>query len=260
MFRLVLAVWLTLAGDLISPVASSNYSIESFYPYVADCSGASNVLKVHRNDTCAKNTCSTDASNNAVRAVCDPDFLKRMKQIFGSTEHIIQVMFDDSDCSSFSYAVGYRVDDECLPGYFESESLNQNFSYNATLFDNGSAQIDYFTRGDVLRGTPPTCSSKWGNFELARDEATTKTIQDTACVAVDVNSGMYSGANYCQWYTSYTYDSGLSTGAIVGLACGCVVVAVLIVGAGLILHRRWTSTQGRQATDSRVLTDVEEEP
>ncbi|KAL4140474.1 hypothetical protein PRNP1_014758 [Phytophthora ramorum] len=209
-----------------------NYSIESFYPYVADCSGASNVLKVRRNDTCAKNTCSTDASNNAVRTVCDPVFLKRMKQIFGSAEHIIQVMFDDSDCSSFSYAIGYRVDDECLPGYFESESLNQNFSYNATLFDNGSAQIDYFTRGDVLRGTPPTCSSKWGNFELARDEATTKTIQDTACVAVDVNSAMHSGANYCQWYTSYTYDSGLSTGAIVGLACGCVVVAVLIV----VLH------------------------
>lgn len=108
---------LLLLANFWSPIAATTYAIDKFYPSTDVCDGIPNAVKVVESADCPSPTCSIDPNNDTVTTECQSDFLQAMKDSFGSSQYIIQVIYKDVDCSTFRYAVGYRVTGSCERGY-----------------------------------------------------------------------------------------------------------------------------------------------
>ncbi|KAE9024427.1 hypothetical protein PR001_g12676 [Phytophthora rubi] len=223
------------------PVAATTYTIDKFYSSTDVCSYVPNAVKAVESTDCSSVTCSRDANNDTVTTECQSDFLEAMRLSFGSSQYILQVIYDDSECSTFSYAVGYRVTGSCERGYVATESdYAALFYFTATLPDDGTAVLDFFATSDCS-----TTSASSNSSEIGDVHAPENILQDATCIAVDYSSYMYLNTGYCQWYSSNTYDDGgLSTAAIIGVVCGCVVV-VLIIAAAAVFYARHRSKSKR---------------
>ncbi|KAG7383168.1 hypothetical protein PHYPSEUDO_003955 [Phytophthora pseudosyringae] len=224
------ALLLLVPTPEIWPLAAEiTYTAENFYSYSDSCGGAQNVIRVTENANCTKVTCFQDASNNTVRTECLSDYTEDMRLSL-SAEYIVQSVYKDSDCTAFSYAIGYRVTDRCMPGYFEWETLQRLFYFTATVEDDGSARIEFFS----------SCPSAYYflvNNVVAGDIATKNIGASSACVA-DSASAVFPG--YHQWFTRGTdvdKNDGLSGGTIAGIVIGCVLVTFSIVAAIVKCHR-----------------------
>ncbi|KAE9012897.1 hypothetical protein PF011_g8713 [Phytophthora fragariae] len=217
------------------PVAATTYTIDKFYSSTDVCSYVPNAVKAVESTDCSSVTCSRDANNDTVTTECQSDFLEAMRLSFGSPQYILQVIYDDSECSTFSYAVGYRVTGSCERGYVATESdYAALFYFTATLPDDGTAVLDFFATSDCSTTFESSNSSEIGDVHAPEN-----ILQAATCIAVDYSSYMYLNTGYCQWYSSNTYDDGgLSTAAVIGVVCGCVVVALIIAAAVFYARRR----------------------
>ncbi|KAG6586648.1 TKL protein kinase [Phytophthora cinnamomi] len=239
-----------LVANLWSPVAATTYAIDKFYASSGVCDDTPNAVRAMAASSCSSSTCSLDANNDTVTTVCESDYLAAMKDALGSSQYIIQVIYADSACATFSYAVGYRVTGTCERGYVATESYygytsGAVFYFTATLPDDGTAVLGFFSTSD--------CSTSSGSSSVSSDlggvYAQENILEDATCISEDFNSEMYN-AEYYRWYSSNTYDDGgQSTGAIVGIVCGCVV-AVLVVAAAVYFYvrRRSKGKRGGQWT------------
>ncbi|KAL3669718.1 hypothetical protein V7S43_005099 [Phytophthora oleae] len=253
MRRLVLATLLLVAISIWSPIAATTYSIDEFYT-TSSCSGTPDVVRALESTECSSATCATNSDNDIATTTCESDYLEAIKEKFGDSQYILQVIYTDSSCSTFSYAVGYRVTGTssdtatCELGYnVTSYYYSGLFAFTATLDEDGSARLGFFTTSDcsVISGSASTTDI--GGVSVA-----TGTIESASCGPVDYSSYMYDRTGYTQWYSSNTYDDGgLSTGAIIGIVCGAVVFVLLVVVLGIIFYRRnikgkkggqWTTT------------------
>ncbi|POM78213.1 TKL protein kinase [Phytophthora palmivora] len=159
-----------------------------------------------------------------------------------SDDYIVQTVYEDTDCTTFSYAIGYRVTDSCSSGYYESERLHGYFYYVARLDDDGSARIDFFSDSK--------CDSPYFfviNEYRIGDLATKYVPKNDNCV-MDFTSNVFPG--YYQWYTSERDDNEMSDevftserddNAMSDEVFACIIVAciflILIVVAVIITYQ-----------------------
>ncbi|ETO79503.1 hypothetical protein F444_05810 [Phytophthora nicotianae P1976] len=224
MFRVDLAVILVaVAISLYSLTAETTYTVEDFYSDDESCRGVPNVIRATEDANCTMVTCFKDASNNIVQIECFSDYEEGFRRSVGN-DYIVQAVYKDSDCSEFSYAIRYRVSDDCMAGYFESETLRHFFYYTTSLEDDGSARLEFFS----------SCPPRYHYLldgDTAGDFGTKRIPARKDCVA-DFSTNMFPG--YHKWYTSEDEDdSGLSDGIIACIFCGsfflCFTIGVLVV-------------------------------
>ncbi|KAG6970401.1 hypothetical protein JG687_00002649 [Phytophthora cactorum] len=245
---LPLALLLLLITNIWSATTGTTYAIDTFYTDLDSCSDTPNAIRAYTPDKCtAGTTCFTDGNNDNGTTACKSDYLETMKESFGISQYIIQVIYKDSSCSTFYYAVGYRVTGACELGYVAGESGYEGlFYFIATLPEEGTAKLEFFTTSDCSAITDSSSTT-----DLGAVVAPKATLESGECVPLDFNSYMYSTTGYTQWYSSNSYDDGgLNTGAIIGIVCGCVVFLLMLV-AGIFYYyyrRRSKGKQGGQWT------------
>ncbi|EGZ26996.1 hypothetical protein PHYSODRAFT_293110 [Phytophthora sojae] len=124
----------------------------------------------------------------------------------------------EEGCETFDSADGYPAWGNCAGSYYKNQS---NYVIGKLNTTDGSASLQIFNETKCL------LTSLFDTFT-----ATKETLDSHSC-----------GANDLKWYSSFddqtssngsTSDdagsSGISTGAIVGIICGCVVVLLVLVG------------------------------
>ncbi|KAG1688507.1 hypothetical protein DVH05_003597 [Phytophthora capsici] len=254
MRHLVLVTLLLIAISIWSPIAATTYSIDEFYA-TSSCSGTPDVVRALESTECSSATCAITSDYDIATTTCASDYLEAIKEKFGDSQYILQVIYSDPSCSTFSYAVGYRVTGTssdtatCELGYNVTTSTSYigYFAFTATMDEDGSAQLGFFMTSDCS-----VTSSSGSTTDIGGVSVATGTIESASCGPVDYSSYMYDKTGYTRWYSSHKYDEGgLSTGAIIGIVCGAVVLVLLVVVAVVIWYRRknkgkkggqWTTT------------------
>uniref|UniRef100_H3GMR4 Protein kinase domain-containing protein n=1 Tax=Phytophthora ramorum TaxID=164328 RepID=H3GMR4_PHYRM len=145
MFRLVLAV---LAGLVVNvTLADPIYSIQA--TYLGDqCGGTPYAVTVIPDENCTVTTCesfdyfygSRDVNANMMTNDCSSDYLQVMRDKFGNSPYLLQLLHIDDKCTEFSMGFGYPAMGACVGAYNESDGLYAV----ASLFTNGSASLALF--------------------------------------------------------------------------------------------------------------------
>ncbi|KAH7474026.1 uncharacterized protein KRP23_8163 [Phytophthora ramorum] len=145
MFRLVLAL---LAGLVINvTLADPIYSIQA--TYLGDqCGGTPYAVTVIPDENCTVTTCesfdyfygSRDVNANMMTNDCSSDYLQVMRDKFGNSPYLLQLLHIDDKCTEFSMGFGYPAMGACVGAYNESDGLYAV----ASLFTNGSASLALF--------------------------------------------------------------------------------------------------------------------
>ncbi|KAK1931053.1 putative serine/threonine-protein kinase [Phytophthora citrophthora] len=260
MRRLILATLLLVVTTIWSPIAATTYAIDEFYA-TSTCSGTPDVVRALESTECSSATCAVNSDYDIATRSCEEDYLGAIRDKFGDSQYVLQVIYTDASCETFSYAVGYRVTGTssdtatCELGYNVTTSsvYIEYFAFTATLDEDGSAQLGFFLTSDCS-----VTSSSGSTTDIGGVSVATGTIESASCGPVDYSSYMYDKTGYTRWYSSHTYDDGgLSTGAIIGIVCGAVVFVLLLVAAGIIFYRRKNkSKKGGQWTTTLPSGDV----
>ncbi|KUF94410.1 hypothetical protein AM588_10004649 [Phytophthora nicotianae] len=157
---------------------------------------------------------------------CSTDYLQTMRNKFGNSPYLIQLLYSDENCSSFIMGFGYPATGSCVGAYNESDSLY----VIADLNDNGSALFQEFVER--------TCFSDQLYMTVYIDA---ETIANHSC---DVNR--------FRWYSSNDVEAehisgptsmeragnGLSTGGVIGIAVGVAALSAVLLIALLVYSRR----------------------
>ncbi|RLN72509.1 hypothetical protein BBO99_00009779, partial [Phytophthora kernoviae] len=192
-----------------------------------------------------------------------------MEEFFGDSEYIIQPVFEDNDCSTFRFAMGFYASGTCKAGYNDTKYFGAKLYYVATLGEDESIEIEFFTTAN--------CSSDDSSY-INPVSASKSIIDSASCIPADWNSVVYPTGFYWEWYTSNSGsdnsgdssgvvgaadgdvgspdiddaasdvggadvgsadgDGGdLSAGAIIGIVAGCIVFLLIII-AVILLYRR----------------------
>ncbi|KAG7383169.1 hypothetical protein PHYPSEUDO_003956 [Phytophthora pseudosyringae] len=224
---LTLLFVVTLIGD---GAADSTYAVYALYaggsctgtPYAVyaleeSCTDGDEVV------ACSSYDGSVGADNvGQWYATCATDYISAMRSMFSNSHYILEVGFNDTSCSEFYAGYGVPASGNC------EGSLNETSEYYilGTLDVTGVTSIQYFSGAQ--------CST---DSLYATDE-----VDATALASHTCSNGMV-------WYSSEDdlgsssgggdSSTGLSTGAVVGIICGCVVLVLVLVGAA-VLYRRWS--------------------
>ncbi|KAE9353056.1 hypothetical protein PF008_g5170 [Phytophthora fragariae] len=81
-----------------------------------------------------------------VTSECATDFVQAMRDKFEGSPYLLQVFYDDQECTQLAMAVGYPAIGTCVGAYNESDSLY----VIATLHENGSALVQQFVERSCL--------------------------------------------------------------------------------------------------------------
>uniref|UniRef100_H3GMR2 Protein kinase domain-containing protein n=1 Tax=Phytophthora ramorum TaxID=164328 RepID=H3GMR2_PHYRM len=215
-------------------VAATTYGVYSYYAGTG-CEGTPYAVYAYEDAECLDTECAAydgSASGTTIEKMtvdCTTDYVSATRDKFSSTKYIIEVGFNEESCSTLYYAYGVPALGNCEGSFKENDS----FYIIGSLNSNGSAAIKYYN------------DSQCATTETGVDSASKETLATHSC-----------DANWVKWYTSNDDDasssgsatqedsSGLSTGAIIGIICGCVVVLLLVIG-GALLYRRRRRAQGK---------------
>ncbi|KAL4114714.1 hypothetical protein PRIC2_014170 [Phytophthora ramorum] len=204
-------------------VAATTYGVYSYYAGTG-CEGTPYAVYAYEDAECLDTECAAydgSASGTTIEKMtvdCTTDYVSATRDKFSSTKYIIEVGFNEESCSTLYYAYGVPALGNCEGSFKENDS----FYIIGSLNSNGSAAIKYYN------------DSQCATTETGVDSASKETLATHSC-----------DANWVKWYTSNDDDasssgsatqedsSGLSTGAIIGIICGCVVVLLLVIGEAL---------------------------
>ncbi|OWY91419.1 TKL protein kinase [Phytophthora megakarya] len=117
-----------------------------------------------------------------------------------SDEYIVQKVYTDFGCSTFSYAIVYRVTTTCESGFYESEGFRHLFHYKTMLEDDGTGTIAFYSTSD--------CSFLSSYSSYIVGDITTKHVTNNDDCTSDFSSDVFPG-NY-RWNTSNRNDIVLS--------------------------------------------------
>ncbi|ETP48463.1 TKL protein kinase [Phytophthora nicotianae P10297] len=224
---------LAVAGRIVSATdADKMYSI--FSAYLGDkCDGTPYLVSVAEDNNCTTSSCvafdtfgSRPINANMATSECSTDYLQTMRNKFGNSPYLIQLLYSDENCSSFIMGFGYPATGSCVGAYNESDSLY----VIADLNDNGSALFQEFVER--------TCFSDQLYMTVYIDA---ETIANHSC---DVNR--------FRWYSSNDVEAehisgptsmeragnGLSTGGVIGIAVGVAALSAVLLIALLVYSRR----------------------
>ncbi|KAG7383166.1 hypothetical protein PHYPSEUDO_003953 [Phytophthora pseudosyringae] len=227
---LVRALLLLLAGLAAKDAnAAKMYSI--FSAYLGDeCGGTPYLVTIADGANCTASSCaafntfdSRLVNANMATSECSTDYLQTVRDKFGSSPYLVQLLHGDDDCSELTVGFGYPATGSCVGAYNESDSLY----VIASLNDNGSALFQQFLGR--------TCFSD----QLYLTESIDKEmIANHSC----------DGSGF-QWYSSNDVghasggdvtsgggsENGLSDGSIMGIALGAAAVLLVAI---LVYTRR----------------------
>ncbi|KAI9996426.1 hypothetical protein PInf_014149 [Phytophthora infestans] len=215
-FQLVASLLLVVA-NIWPPSIATAYAIDKFYANLDSYSDTPNAVRAHEPDTCTEGTCFTDGNFDNGTTECTSEYLETMKESFGTSQYVIQVVYTDSSCTTFYYAVGYRVTGSCELGYVAVESYYEGlFFFIASLPEEGTAQLEFFTTLDCSVITDSSTTTDIGAVAAPKT-----TLESGECVPLDYSSYLYKGTGYTRWCSSNSSDGGggVTTGAIIGVTC-----------------------------------------
>eukprot|EP00644_Phytophthora_capsici_P015991 jgi/Phyca11/122811/e_gw1.49.261.1 len=130
-----------------------------------------------------------------------------MRKKFGDSPYILQMNFQDENCSLFSVGYGFPASGNCEGSFNETDS----YYVIGRLNSNGSTSIDYFSAN-------PCLSSSWYNMQNADQE----TLSSHSC-----------DSNRFKWYSSNDHGSSSTSGftisvsSLIGIGFGLVFVLVM---------------------------------
>ncbi|GMF19373.1 unnamed protein product [Phytophthora lilii] len=208
--RIVSAFHSCLAPD--GTTQEQMYSIEAYYSGTS-CEGTPFLVNANQSSNCSSAKCSSNNGNATTSTVgmisfdCASDYLSAVRSKFGKSPYIIQVYSPETDCSTFGTASGFPASGNCEGSYSSNDTMGVHLV--GTLEENGSATMEYYSGS-------PCLNIQWVLTESVDKE----TLENHSC-----------DANRYTWYSSnddICTSSSLSTGAIVGITIGCLVVAVAI--------------------------------
>ncbi|RLN90342.1 hypothetical protein BBJ28_00023282, partial [Nothophytophthora sp. Chile5] len=218
---LVFLVAATLAG---SCAASTTYTVGAIY---ADntCAGIPLRIYIDASEDCTVTTCNGLWADSTT--FCTSNYTRDANNPFEGAQYVLMESFNDETCSTFNYSEAYPVTGTCMSNGSGGYVIVQHA-------ENGTVSIQWF-------GEDATCSTlsqsgvvavdmedldahscvdyrKWypGNFDSSASSSDTSSSSTGGTVIDNTTDGSSSG--------------GLSTGAIVGIAAGCFVVLLVILG------------------------------
>ncbi|KAL4114713.1 hypothetical protein PRIC2_014169 [Phytophthora ramorum] len=225
-------VLLLLPVVVWTAVEATTYSIGTSYAGT-DCSGTPysvSAYAMEEGDECVEEVCAdynadpSEVTAEMVSYECSTsDYISAMREKFGASPYIIQVVYKDNGCVTLDEAFGYPAIGNCEGSFYNNESTY----VIGKLDDNGSASLRFFDTAECLT------DSQLASFSMTR-----KTLGSHSC----------DSDNY-KWYTSKDGEgNALSTGAIIGIVCGCVAVVLVVIVLILLylrrykknLHKTWT--------------------
>jgi serine/threonine-protein kinase TNNI3K len=257
MSLLVLAA-LLLAQSSRNPVGATMYAIQSYYAGT-NCDGTPYTVNAFEYDNCTEGeefACDTyDSSSSAdtdtdtderVYTVCSADYQSAVRDTYGSTPYILALEFADDQCSSLYYGYGILATGNCEG----SHSENGSFWVLGNLYDNGSALVQYYNNSDCLSDslylselvntaslTNHSCENTWDSWY--------EWYSSTDDLASSTSGSKASSSN------------GVSTGTIIGIVCGCVVVVLVVASAIFCCRRRKYGKRGGQYTTTLDASSLE---
>ncbi|KAL3669711.1 hypothetical protein V7S43_005092 [Phytophthora oleae] len=210
---------LAVVGHL--SVEAKVYAI--FSSYLGDeCDGTPYLISIAQDDNCTASSCaafnkseSSTVSANMVTTDCSTDYIQSMRDKFGNSPYLIQLLHADENCTELSMGFGYPATGSCVGAYNESDSI----FIIARLNENGSASFKEFLGRSCISDQLYTA-----------DSIDKETITSHSC-----------DANWLRWYSSNDIDgtsgsgsskseeSGLNSGSAVGIALGASVLFVFSV-------------------------------
>ncbi|KAG7383164.1 hypothetical protein PHYPSEUDO_003951 [Phytophthora pseudosyringae] len=202
-------------------------------------------------DECTATACSAGSSNiNAdMQTVdCSTDYIQVVRDKFGSSPYLIELMNTDETCSHLSMAFGYPASGTCVGAY------DKSYYVVASLNMNGSASVKFYNERSCLSSDLyKTDSANKTTLEkhLCDDNAYSWYSSD------DVESS--SGSNETSVDDPGTEDrvprgEGLSTAAIIVIVLGLSVFVATIVAVTLFVYKRRIKAQSLKDTKATTLT------
>ncbi|KAG1688502.1 hypothetical protein DVH05_003593 [Phytophthora capsici] len=230
----LLVVWVVcLSRDVIA----TTFEIAAFFSE-PKCTGTPYVVLVEENSSCVGECLTdetTDASTNlgGLSITCSTDYLADIKDLFGDSPYILRMLYEDADCEIFEYALVYHASENC-------EGTPSALGYGiATLEDDGS--------GSITRYDDSLCSPR--------------SLNTTVIIPAPILSDHVCDADKTRWYSSNDDEvetptptptratsSGLSTGAIVGMIGGGIVL-ILVIVLVIFCYKRRNTTQKPNDTE-----------
>ncbi|KAG1688514.1 hypothetical protein DVH05_003604 [Phytophthora capsici] len=204
---------LKVVAIVISGVTGTTYLIQSHYVGTT-CDGTPYSVTAEESATCSnETTCSTNDNNSStvsadvVSIECTSDLETSMRKKFGDSPYILQMNFQDENCSLFSVGYGFPASGNCEGSFNETDS----YYVIGRLNSNGSTSINYFSAN-------PCLSSSWYNMQSADQE----TLSSHSC-----------DSNRFKWYSSNDHGSSSTSGftisvsSLIGIGFGLVFVVVV---------------------------------
>ncbi|POM74233.1 TKL protein kinase [Phytophthora palmivora] len=201
--------------------------------YLGDqCGGTPYAITVYEDENCTKTSCDSYDLFYGSRAVnanmmtndCSSDYqdlMQIMRDKFGTSPYLLQMLHIDENCTEFSMAFGYPAMGACVGAYNESDglyavaSLNTNGSaslglyYERTCFANQQYMKTFVSKDELATHS---CTIDWFRWYSSNDKIT----NGNASASTEVHS-----------------STSLSSGALAGIGLGgfgfVIVLAVAFV-------------------------------
>ncbi|KAE9080465.1 hypothetical protein PF007_g23045 [Phytophthora fragariae] len=231
----------------------------------SDCnSTAPYVVYVRSNGGCQDGVCYEYGAGERASTECSKeDYLQDTRDFFGDSPYIIHSLYSDDDCSTFEFAVGFLATNSCLGG-----NLSSGFYFQSSFDDDGSAMvIPYFVEIGSKGAMAGDSSCSADNAMIA--EMDIDHLQNHSCVHIGAASALYNyfvtdspnSVTSYRWHSSNDVedsgnvtngsasgegtiatdtsggDTSLSSGAIVGIAIGGVVLVAIVAVSTCYRHQ-----------------------
>ncbi|KAE9353072.1 hypothetical protein PF008_g5163 [Phytophthora fragariae] len=187
-----------------------------------DCdSRAPYAVYAKQNGDCKDETCSDNGSSEGegdgerLTMQCSTDYLQAMRDAFAGSEYIIHEVFSDDTCTTFEYAVGFLVTDNCTGG-----ALTDDNYFKSSIEDIGTASIQIFQNLDgSSSAADSSCSHDSVTVDAAKDQ-----LERHTCLTIDSGIALYDiygpeyydGMTY-KWYSSNDSDDSVGSSYCTGV-------------------------------------------
>ncbi|OWZ02629.1 TKL protein kinase [Phytophthora megakarya] len=251
MYRAFVAFLVITHATTVS-LAETTYKITA--SYLGDqCDGTPYAVYASSTDAaiskCTETECSAGSSIDADMQTidCSTDFIQVMRDKFGDSPYLIEIMNTDETCSRLSMAFGYPASGTCVGAF------DKSYYVIASLNKNGSASVKFYNERSCL-------SSDWYKTDSANKSALEQHLCDDRAYSWyssnDDENSSGSGSTSTDKPKEDKRDDdpeGLSTAAILMFVLGLSAFVVTIVAVTLFFYKRRIKAQALKDTKATTL-------
>ncbi|KAG6612621.1 TKL protein kinase [Phytophthora cinnamomi] len=215
--------------------------------YLGDqCGGTPYAVYATAVDSCTPSQCSPSSSNidaDVQTVDCSSNFIATMREKFGDSPYLIELMNTDTTCAKLSMAFGYPASGACVGAY------DKSYYVIATLSQNGSASVQYYNERSCLSKNLYQTDSA-DQAALEKHSCSSKGYSWYSSNDVEGSSGTTSKLNNVEGG-----PRGLSTVGIVGIAVALFLFVAAIVAVTLFVYKRRMKAQTLKDTNATLHSD-----